>query len=196
MNASGMYSKAQIGLYTLGWTYSDNSDSAADFACKVGIYKKDIRNTVVKEINEFSLPHYDDASQVPSSIDGFPNSFIYTVNTPGEYNFTVCFYDKNSKRAYYYSDTIFLLGNQTTEKIIEIPNIISKKPDAPSAMTCGYIDPVDETSGKYSLNVEWTDNAVNESYFRLELMDFTGDDNVLTTEREYVKCILGKSIGR
>lgn len=193
MNASGMYSKAQIGLYTLGWTYSDYSDSAADFACKVGIYKKDIRNTVVKEINEFSLPHYDDASQVPSSIDGFPNSFIYTVNTPGEYNFTVCFYDKNSKRAYYYSDTIFLLGNQTTEKIIEIPNIISKKPDAPSAMTCGYIDPVDETSGKYSLNVEWTDNAVNESYFRLELMDFTGDDNVLTTEREYVKCILGKS---
>lgn len=195
MNASGMYSTARLGLYTLGWTYSDYDSSSSSFACDVGIYKKDLNNTVLYEKTNFSLPHYDDSSSVPSNVDDFASNFIYRT-TPGEYNFTVRFYDTNdSSRSYYYSDTIMLLGNQTTEKILEIPNIIGAKPEAPTSFICGYIDPSDQDAQKYSLNLEWLDNAKNEEYFQLELMDLsdTDDQAISNTYSEYVKCILGKS---
>lgn len=195
MNATGMYSTARLGLYTLGWAYTDYNDSSSSFACDVGIYKKNLSNTKVYEIKDFLLPHYDSVSDVPDTVDSFPETFICT-SIPGEYNFTVHFYDKNNpNRSAYYSDTILLLGNQTTEKILEIPEVIGSKPAAPSSMVCGYIDPSDLDSEKYMLDVEWTDNAKNEEYFRLEIMEIDGDEDaaISSTYEEYIKGILGKS---
>lgn len=193
-NTSGMNTTVRLGLYSLGWTYSDYNDATSTFACNVGIYKKDVSNTTVKEKTTFILPHYDSESEVPDSVDDFPQNFIYTINTPGEYNFCVRFYDLNNPScSYYYSDTIMLLGNQTTEAIIKIPNVINSKPKAPSGMTCGYIDPSDKSSEKFGLNIEWKDNSYNEEYFKLELMDLGGSDVISDTYKEYVKCVVGKS---
>ncbi|MBQ5999225.1 MAG: hypothetical protein IJL70_07135 [Treponema sp.] len=170
--------KVNLGLYSLDWA------CGSDFACDVGIYKKDPEQSIVKEVLNYALPclySNPDVSSgkygVPDSMENFPpfqSMPVFTAEiTPDVYNFTVCFRNTTSGKKYYYTDTIMVLANQEISKMLEIPNVIASKPEAPSDFVCGYKDPSDENAGKYDIRLDWKDNSVNEEYFKLELLEFT-----------------------
>ncbi len=170
--------KVNLGLYTLDWS------CGSDFACDVGIYKKNPDQTAVKEILNYAIPclysNPDESSGkygVPDSMENFPpfqSMPVFTAEiTPEVYNFTVCFRNNATGKKYYYTDTIMVLANQEISKMLEIPNVIASIPEAPSDFICGYKDPSDENAGKYDIRLDWKDNSVNEEYFKLELLEFT-----------------------
>lgn len=179
--------KVNLGLYSLDWSCGTN------FACDVGIYKKDPAQTVVKEILNYALPClYSNPEPesgkygVPDSMENFPpfqSMPVFTADiTPDVYNFTVCFRNTVTGKKYYYTDTIMVLANQEISKMLEIPNVIATIPEAPSDFVCGYKDPSDENAGKYDIRLDWKDNSVNEEYFKLELLEFTDLTGIAVTD--------------
>lgn len=191
----GYKGNVKFGLYTKDWSYTDPeyNNSNSSFKCKVGLYKVDLNQTAVFEIPDYKMPVFYTNPAGFSNFTGEMDIFKTpdTGIVPGVYSFTVCFYDVRSTRRYYYSDLIMILANRNIERLIEIPNVIAKTPEAPENLIVGYIDPENDDDGKFDVVVEWKDNSLNEEYFQLELIEFNTE--LPSGFQDYVDCILGKS---
>ena len=193
-------SKLTAGVFTKNWSFEDLKfdDGYSIFKCKVGIYKQNLQNEAVYEKKYDIPPCYEspvgEQRHLPSKISDLGDDiFVCTVN-PGIYNFTVCIYNQDKSRCYYYSDTVRMYANQSIEKLIQIPNVMTSVPNTPDEFIAGYDDPDKSDSGKYTLHLEWKDNAYNEEYYQLEMIDIDDRPNsTLLNFDEYVKTVLGKS---
>lgn len=111
--------------------------------------------------------------------------------SPDTYNFVVDFYNDTLKIHYYYSDRIVILSNQATKKVIKVPNVIGKVPDAPEKLGISYVDPITATQDFYEVAFEWTDKSYNEEYFQLELVDVTDVTADMVTDLGTLKTAAG-----
>jgi len=126
------------------------------------------------------------AFTLPGTAPGSANfsSTSTTAVSPGTYNFIVKLVPDPASgltKTYYYSDKIVVLSNQITTQTIAIPNIITTKPADPEAFGVSYLDPLSNDSDYYEVQFVWTDKSYNEDYFELELLDFTGLSDSLTS---------------
>ena len=120
----------------------------------------------------------------------FTTGSNYTLSNidAGIYIFEIVFETSNDK-TYKWNDDLIILPNQTTTKIVDIPNIIGKKPDAPATFVAGYAIPENNTDEYYTVTLKWDDNANNEFYYDLEVIkrsaipadDTTWSDETWTT---------------
>lgn len=93
----------------------------------------------------------------------------------GAYNLVVKFINDTDGKSIPWSDRIIVYANQKTEQDIDIPRVIDVAPDKPTDFKVGYTDPVGYDAGYYYATFTWTDNAKNEEYYVLQLMDVSGD---------------------
>lgn len=110
----------------------------------------------------------------------------YTLSNidAGIYIFEIVFETSNDK-TYKWNDDLIILPNQTTTKIVDIPNIIGKKPDAPATFVAGYAIPENNTDEYYTVTLKWDDNANNEFYYDLEVIELSAipaDDTTWSDE--------------
>ena len=98
----------------------------------------------------------------------------------GIYIFEIEFKTSNNK-AYKWNDDLIILPNQKTIKTVNIPNIIGKKPDAPANFIAGYTIPENNTDEYYTVTLNWDDNANNEFYYDLEVIELSEIPTVDTT---------------
>ena len=99
-------------------------------------------------------------------------NYTYTENlTPAEYIFEMTF--TANEKEFKWNDNLVVLPNQTTTKTVQIPNIIGKKPDAPTDFIAGYTIPEDNTDEYYTVTLNWTDVANNEFYYDLEVIELS-----------------------
>lgn len=102
--------------------------------------------------------------------DGF--NYTYTEDlTPAEYIFEMTF--TVNEKEFKWNDNLVVLPNQTTTKTVQIPNIIGKKPAAPTNFIAGYTIPEDNTDEYYTVTLNWTDVANNEFYYDLEVIELS-----------------------
>ncbi|MBQ4014655.1 MAG: hypothetical protein II610_05320 [Treponema sp.] len=94
----------------------------------------------------------------------------YYASVPaGTHTFYVRYESRtNPSIAYIWTDTIVVLPNQTINKIVALVDIIEYAPAAPTALKASYYD-VDPTGIYCYVNFSWTDNAVNERGFQIDL---------------------------
>lgn len=115
-----------------------------------------------------------DSEQVVTKDDFKTGSFNYTYTenlTPAEYIFEMTF--TANEKEFKWNDNLVVLPNQTTTKTVQIPNIIGKKPDAPTDFIAGYTIPEDNTDEYYTVTLNWTDVANNEFYYDLEVIELS-----------------------
>ena len=101
--------------------------------------------------------------KLPDSIPAIP---------AGIYIFEIEFKTKNDK-TYKWNDDLIILPNQTTTKTVDIPNIIGKKPDKPANLIAGYTIPENNTDEYYTVTLNWKDEANNEFYYDLEVIELS-----------------------
>jgi len=103
------------------------------------------------------------------------DNYVWKDVPAGTYNFKVSFIDSTSTpvNTYVWSDTIVILANQETKQVIPLPNVIGKKPAAPTAFEARYKDPDNFLSDYYDVAFVWACAANNEQYFQLEMLDIT-----------------------
>lgn len=111
----------------------------------------------------------------------------YTLSNPidaGVYIFEIVFETSNDK-TYKWNDDLIILPNQTTTKTVNIPNIIGKKPTKPVNFIAGYTIPENNTDEYYTVTLNWDDDANNEFYYDLEVIELSAipaDDTTWSDE--------------
>ncbi len=142
-----------------------------------GIYKLDtdvkVSDAAVKSLTAEEIAAMSNA--VPANAN-----FTPTVAS-GTYNLKVYFKNPSGKN-YVWSDKIVILANQVTEATIVIPNIIGIVPAAPTLFTARYHDAENPDTGYYDVEFLWKDNANNEQFFQIDLMDITNTADVYPTD--------------
>lgn len=116
----------------------------------------------------------------------FTTGSNYTLSNidAGIYIFEIVFETSNDK-TYKWNDDLIILPNQTTTKTVDIPNIIGKKPDAPANFIAGYTIPENNTDEYYTVTLNWDDDANNEFYYDLEVIELSAipaDDTTWSDE--------------
>ena len=92
----------------------------------------------------------------------------------GAYNLVVNFINTLDNKSYPYSERLIVYPNQTTAQSVDIPKVIDTAPAKPTNFKVGYKDP-DNDAGYYYASFTWTDNAKNEEYYVLQLLELSGD---------------------
>lgn len=169
---TGVEGNINLTLKGIGdWVQSDISTITAS------MYKKD--GTLV------------DGSKIENLKESFfateDSNCNYTLSDSipaGIYIFEIEFKTSNDK-TYKWNDDLIILPNQITTKTVQIPNIIGKKPDAPATFVAGYAIPENNTDEYYTVTLKWDDNANNEFYYDLEVIELSAipaDDTTWSDE--------------
>lgn len=100
---------------------------------------------------------------------------------PGTYNFKVIFGDDSTNpnaKKYVWSDLIYVLPNQKTEKTIAIDDLIGVPAIAPTNFTARFAEAENTICDTYDVQFVWEDKSNNEQYFQIDLTEvadtFTG----------------------
>ena len=169
------YSLSANGAFDLT-LYLDGWELAAGYTSKAGVYPLTSMEASDAKKEDTFYPNADPTntpkwtSTAPTDAN-FTSGNGYTIE-PGTYNFVVTF-TSSAGKSYCYNDKIVILSNRRTEKTIAIPNVIEVPPAAPSAFGVSFAEPLSADDDSYEVQFEWTDNAYNETNFKLELIDFT-----------------------
>ncbi len=123
-----------------------------------------------------------------SAINGAAFGAASTTVDSGSYNFVVIFTDTaNGNKSYEWSDEIIILPNQRTSGNVFVPEVIEKKPDAPSSFFVAYADPKNKDDNYYYAEFAWSDNSNNERSFEIDLVDVSDDaDNTQGNATPYL----------
>lgn len=126
--------------------------------------------------------------QTASAINGAAFGAASTTVDSGSYNFVVIFTDTaNGNKSYEWSDEIIILPNQRTSGNVFVPEVIEKKPDAPSSFFVAYADPKNKDDNYYYAEFAWSDNSNNERSFEIDLVDVSDDaDNTQGNATPYL----------
>lgn len=161
------------GQLNLGGTYTDDDNVVNHF--KIGLYKFDTGEKVGSEVTSTAQNVTD-------------KEFSYTKSDvpPGTYLFAIKFFREKETSNYvqcgYWSDMVVIAAGNTTEKTdIVIPDIIQKKPAAPTDLKAWLKDGSETEAGYYTIHVEWADNSINEENFVLTVKEYTALDDAAPT---------------
>ena len=167
--------------------YSSNENSTTDlwnvpagYTVTAGIYSKVDNSLVYPTATPKSLISTSPLA-AESAIEGAAFGGSSTAVDSGSYNFVVTFTDTtNNNKSYEWSDEIIILPNQKTDGNVFVPEVIEKKPDAPSSFFVAYADPLEKDAAFYYAEFAWSDNSNNERSFEIDLVDVS--DNVDNTQ--------------
>lgn len=184
------YSLSANGAFDLK-LYLDGWELAAGYTSKAGVYPLTSMETTDAKKEDNFYPNAD-PTNTPKWTNTAPTNANFTSGNgytiePGTYNFVVTF-TSSAGKSYCYNDKIVILSNRRTEKTIAIPNVIEVPPAAPSAFGVSFAEPLSADDDSYEVQFEWTDNAYNETNFKLELIDFTKVTSVSDFE-DFVKTL-------
>lgn len=156
-----------LKIYADGWTCN-----TSEFDISFSVLNKSDGNVLVK--NDYSK------TSEPHSLPESPEtalSFTSSGNSidAGTHLLKITFSNAAGK-SYSYSDNIVISPNQTTRGSVKIPDIIGKKPAAPTYLIAGFHDIPRSSSFDLYYPVEfcWDDTSYNESDFEIELMNISG----------------------
>lgn len=160
----------------------------------INLTLKGIGDWVQSDISTVTASMYKkDGTLVDSSTsENLKDSFFttegsnYTLSNPidaGVYIFEIVFETSNDK-TYKWNDDLIILPNQTTTKTVDIPNIIGKKPTKPANFIAGYTIPENNTDEYYTVTLNWDDDANNEFYYDLEVIELSAIPTVTTWSDE------------
>lgn len=180
--ASSQGGTVSLKVYADGWTPADFSD----YTMKIGLYSLDNLETSKAEVT--SMNGALSTTLPPTTIPTSANWVTPTTVPAGTYEFRVDF--KKGDKTYSASEDIIVLANQTTEGEFPIPDIIEKKPEAPTNFSAAFLDPSTslENATFYNVALFWNEtNIINESNFELEIFEYPATapkDGVLPTNEE------------
>lgn len=174
--------RVSLTVYADGWDPANFSD----YTMKIGLYPLDDLETVKAEVSSMNgdLSATLPPPAKPTSANWVPST---TVDA-GTYEFRVDF--KKGDKTYSVSEDIIVLANQTTEGEFPIPDIIGKKPEAPTNFSAAFLDPSTslENATFYNVALFWDGTTIiNESNFELEIFEYPADApiaGVLPTDDE------------
>ena len=102
-------------------------------------------------------------------------TFNFTETTtaidPGTYTYKVVFYTGTDTKVGLWSDILLIAPGNTTAKTVNIPPVITEKPDSPSNLCAYYVDDT-ETNGYYNVKLTWEDNSSNEEYYVITINEY------------------------
>lgn len=159
----------------------------------INLTLKGIGDWVEDDISTVTASMYKKDGTLVDSSTNLKDSFFttagsnYTLSNPidaGVYIFEIVFETSNDK-TYKWNDDLIILPNQTTTKTVDIPNIIGKKPDKPANFIAGYTIPENNTDEYYTVTLNWDDDANNEFYYDLEVIELSAipaDDTTWSDE--------------
>lgn len=179
---SNLGGKVSLKVYADGWTPADFSD----YTMKIGLYSLDDLETSIADVT--SMNGALSATLPPTTIPTSANWVTPTTVPAGTYEFRVDFVKGN--KTYSASEDIIVLANQTTEGEFPIPDIIGKKPEAPTDFSAAFLDPSTslENATFYNVALFWDGtNIINESNFELEIFEYPATapkNGVLPTDEE------------
>ena len=174
--------KVSLKVYADGWNPADFSD----YTMKIGLYSLDDLETSKADVT--SMNGVLSATLPPADIPDSANWVTPTTVPAGTYEFRVDF--KKGDKTYSASEDIIVLANQTTEGEFPIPDIIGKKPKAPTNFSAAFLDPSTslENATFYNVALFWDGtNIINESNFELEIFEYPATapkEGVLPTDDE------------
>lgn len=174
--------KVSLKVYADEWTPADFSD----YTMKIGLYSLDDLETSKADVT--SMNGVLSATLPPTDIPDSANWVTPTTVPAGTYEFRVDF--KKGDKTYSASEDIIVLANQTTEGEFPIPDIIGKKPKAPTNFSAAFLDPSTslENATFYNVALFWNGtNIINESNFELEIFEYPATapkEGVLPTDDE------------
>lgn len=174
--------KVSLKVYADEWTPADFSD----YTMKIGLYSLDDLETSKADVTSMDGPL--SATLPPTAIPASANWVTPTTVPAGTYEFRVDF--KKGDKTYFASEDIIVLANQTTEGEFPIPDIIGKKPKAPTNFSAAFLDPSTslENATFYNVALFWDGtNIINESNFELEIFEYPATapkEGVLPTDDE------------
>ncbi len=95
-----------------------------------------------------------------------------TAINPGTYTYKVVFYTTGTDtKVGLWSDILLIAPGNTTAKTVNIPPVITEKPDSPSNLCAYYVDDT-ETNGYYNVKLTWEDNSSNEEYYVITINEY------------------------
>lgn len=165
--ASTQGGKVSLKVYADGWTPADFSD----YTMKIGLYSLDNLDTPKSEVS--SMNGALSGTLLPESSPTNANWVTPTTVPAGTYEFRVDF--TKGDKTYSASEDIIVLANQTTEGEFPIPDIIGKKPEAPTDFSAAFLDPSTslENATFYNVALFWDGTSIiNESNFELEIFEY------------------------
>lgn len=165
--ASTQGGKVSLKVYADGWTPANFSD----YTMKIGLYSLDDLETSIADVT--SMNGALSATLPPTTIPASANWVTPTTVPAGTYEFRVDF--TKGDKTYSASEDIIVLANQTTEGEFPIPDIIGKKPVAPTEFSAAFLDPSTslENATFYNVALFWNGtNIINESNFELEIFEY------------------------
>lgn len=180
--ASAQGGTVSLKVYADGWTPADFSD----YTMKIGLYSLDDLETPKADVS--SMNGALSTTLPPTDIPDSANWVTPTTVPAGTYEFRVDFV--KGDKTYSASEDIIVLANQTTEGEFPIPDIIEKKPEAPTNFSAAFLDPSTslENATFYNVALFWNEtNIINESNFELEIFEYPATapkDGVLPTNEE------------
>lgn len=161
------FGKANLYIYTNGWQLNDPENPP--LIATVGIY--DMKNgNALHEQTYFPLQNFyhNTENEIPNPLiynyDPFPTSI-----KSGTHIFKVTLTNTENGKSFYYTDTLFIEHNRTTEAAIGIPKIISKIPESPSNLQMSFTPPSSADETYCPITFTWEDNSNTESNFVLEI---------------------------
>ena len=100
-------------------------------------------------------------------------SYSATNVKPGNYKLAVTFYGENNTKIGYWSDLVIIApGYIQTIAELNIPDVIMKKPSAPSTVYAYRV--VDsEKDGLYKVRIDWADSSTNEENFVINIYKYS-----------------------
>lgn len=153
---------------------------------------KGIGDWVQSDISTVTASMYKKDGSLVDKKEDLKDSFFTTGSNyklldsipAGIYIFEIEFKTNNDK-TYKWNDDLIILPNQITTKTVDIPNIIGKKPDKPANFIAGYTIPENNTDEYYTVTLNWDDEANNEFYYDLEVIELSAiptDDTTWSDE--------------
>ncbi|MCR5724494.1 MAG: hypothetical protein K6G80_05340 [Treponema sp.] len=173
MNVKGLETPGSVEISsTAGFTYTGNSVAITK-------YEISLRNIITGEIIQTTAPAAATTGKVSVATETGTTHFTADDTSlanvaPGEYVLGVTFYNTYNGTDYqvgFYSDLVVVAPGQTTT-FTDIITGIEEKPAAPLDFTADLVAN-SELNGTYLVQLNWVDNAKNESNYEVDLYEVT-----------------------
>lgn len=181
------YTGAAAGYAKVTISNSNDWKIPAGYAVYAGIYKE---NSYDDESRVYPSNGVDYSLFSSSSSDLSFETKTFSVSLPsGIYSFVIKYV--SDKATYIYEEKLIVYANLTSSKTLVLPEIINKKPNAPSCLIAGYIEPETDSkgmeSGYYKIQLAWHDNSLIETGFKIQILDVSNGNEISApqTDTEY-----------
>lgn len=163
--------KINLSVYTNTW------DLDKEYTVKIGLYDH-ITGTEISALTSPKSTADTEVAYTPSgdtpALPKTKSAGNYTANnanvTPGNSYDLIVEFTTPSGQVYYWSDNIIVLPGKGTTADVIIPDVILKRPAAPTDFKAGYFEPDSDDTSLYNVRFDWVRSATkNERNYELEI---------------------------